>query len=85
MTRAFCAAVGIPFVPEALTWEPGGDPGAHNWWDGGSFHHNLARSTGLTPQVCKYIDITQSPARVQQVNRRMQPHYDRLHAHRITL
>ncbi|MDA9347634.1 hypothetical protein N9R89_02925 [bacterium] len=26
MVAAFCQAVGIPFLPEAMTWEPGGDP-----------------------------------------------------------
>ena len=84
VTEAFCNAVGIPYLPEALSWEPGGDPSDHSWWDGGSFHHNLAKSTGLTRQVRKYIDITEAPARVQQVHRRMQPHYDHLFAHRIT-
>ena len=85
MTRAFCEAVGIPFIPEALSWEPGGDPSEHSWWDGGSFHANLAKSTGLTPQKRRYVDLDDTPARVQQVYRRMKPHYDRLHAHRIRL
>ena len=83
MTRAFCEAVGISYIPEALHWESGGDPSEHSWWDGGSFHHNLARSTGLTRQARKYVDITECPARVQQVHRRMVPHYERLYAHRI--
>ncbi|MEM7733932.1 MAG: sulfotransferase family protein [Pseudomonadota bacterium] len=85
MTQAFCKGVGIPYMPEALSWEPGGDPSEHSWWDGGSFHANLARSTGLTRQTRKYIDITESPARVQQVYRRMIPHYEHLHAHRIVV
>ena len=81
--QAFCDAVGIPFIEDALSWEAGGDPSAHSWWDGGSFHANLARSTGLTPQPRKYIDIAEAPACVRQVHRRMKPHYDRLHAHRL--
>ena len=85
MTEAFCTAVNIPFMPDALTWQPGGDPGAHSWWDGGSFHKNLARSTGLMPQKRKYVELSDTPPRVQQVYRRMKPHYDRLHAHRIPL
>ncbi|MEL7097536.1 MAG: sulfotransferase family protein [Pseudomonadota bacterium] len=84
MTQAFCDAVDIPFLPEALSWEPGGDPSAHSWWDGGSFHANLANSTGLTRQARTYIDITEAPSPVQQVHRRMRPHYDHLYAHRIT-
>jgi len=85
MTAKFCNRVGIPFIKEALTWEPGGDPSEHSWWDGGSFHANLAQSTGLTPQVRKYVEVKDSPERVQQVHRRMKPHYDHLHQHRIRL
>ena len=84
MTAAFCEAVGIPFIEEALTWEAGGDPSAHSWWDGGSFHANLANSTGLAPQQRKYVDLEDAPERVRRVHRRMRPHYDHLHRHRIT-
>ncbi|MEM6496427.1 MAG: sulfotransferase family protein [Pseudomonadota bacterium] len=85
MTRAFCAAVDIPFIEEALTWEAGGDSSAHSWWDGGSFHANLAKSTGLVPQQRNYVDHDGTPERVRRVHGRMQPHYARLHAHRIQL
>lgn len=85
MTQAFCEAVGIRFLAHALTWEPGGDPSAHSWWDGGSFHANLASSTGLTPQKRKYVDLETTPERVRRVHRRMKPHYDHLYAHRLTL
>jgi hypothetical protein len=81
--EAFCEAVGIPFIKEALSWEPGADTGQYSWWDGGSFHENLKRSTGLTTQKRKYVDISDAPARVQHVHKRMKPHYDRLYANRI--
>ncbi|MEM6577055.1 MAG: sulfotransferase family protein [Pseudomonadota bacterium] len=84
VTEAFCMAVGIPFLEHALTWEPGGDPSEHSWWDGGSFHHNLAQSTGLHPQKRRYVEIDKAPTRVRQVHRRMKPHYDRLYAYRIS-
>jgi len=83
ITRAFCAAVGIPFIAEALSWEAGGDPSAHSWWDGGSFHANLAQSTGLVPQQRQYVELENTPTRVQQVYRRMRPHYEHLHRHRL--
>jgi len=85
MTEAFCNAVGLIFKPEALSWEPGGDPSEHSWWDGGSFHHNLAKSTGLKPQQRHYVELDSTPLRVQQVYRRMKPHYDRLYQSRIVL
>jgi len=83
ITAAFCDAVEIPFIPEALTWPAGGDPSEHSWWDGGSFHANLAQSTGLTPQPRKYIDLEDAPERVRRVYRRMMPHYQHLFDHRL--
>ena len=83
ITAAFCDAVEIPFIPEALTWPAGGDPSEHSWWDGGSFHANLAQSTGLTPQPRKYIDLEDAPERVRRVYRRMMPHYQHLFDHHL--
>ncbi len=83
ITEKFCDSVGIPFLKDALTWEAGGNPSEHSWWDGGSFHGNLAQSTGLKPQTRKYIELENSPPRVQQVHRRMKPHYDHLYKHRL--
>jgi len=68
VTKAFCNAVGIP---------------EHSWWDGGSFHQNLAQSTGLVAQERRYVELESAPARVQQVYRRMKPHYDRLYQYRV--
>ncbi|MBC6405965.1 MAG: sulfotransferase family protein [Rhodospirillales bacterium] len=83
MTRAFCAAVDIPFIAQALTWEAGGDPAAHSWWDGGSFHANLAQSTRLKPQTRRSVEIADAPERVRRVHRRMKPHYDHLYRNRL--
>ena len=85
MTAQFCAAVGIPFIESALSWKAGGDPSAHSWWDGGSFHANLAQSTGLTRQERRYVSLEAAPNRVRQVHRRMLPHYSHLHQHRIQI
>ena len=59
----------------SLRWEAGGDPSAHSWWDGGSFHANLAKSTGLVPQTRRYIDLKDAPERVRRVHAQMLPHY----------
>ena len=84
MTEAFCGAVGIPFLPEALTWEMGADTGQYSWWDGGSFHANLKASTGLKRQERRYVELDAAPERVRRVHRRMKPHYDHLYQHRLT-
>ncbi|MEO1563881.1 MAG: sulfotransferase family protein [Pseudomonadota bacterium] len=82
MVALWCEAVGIPFVESALSWEPGARDEV-SWWDGGSFHANLKNSDGLKPQKRKYVDIKETPTRVQEVHARMKPHYDHLFAHRI--
>mgnify|MGYP000270818154 CR=1 FL=1 len=83
--EAFCARVGIPFVEDALRWEPGASTAAYSWWDGGSFHANLRDSTGLAPQPRRYVELDEAPERVREVYRRVKPHYDRLRAHRVVL
>jgi hypothetical protein len=83
MVKAFCQAVDIPYIPEALSWEPGADTSDYSWWDGGSFHANLRASTGLEPQARRYIEVTDAPDRVRRVHRRMKPHYDHLFQYRI--
>ena len=83
IVSAFCNSVGIPFLPKAMNWKAGKDPSAHSWWDGGSFHANLAQSTGLKPQIRRYVDIADTPERVQRVYMGMKPHYEHLYQHRI--
>ena len=83
MVALFCESVGIDFIESAMSWQPGAETEQYSWWDGGSFHKNLSTSTGLAPQARRYVELTDTPARVQQVHRRMKPHYDRLYAHRV--
>lgn len=83
IVEAFCDAVDIPFIKEALSWEPGGNPAEHSWWDGGAFHANLAQSTGLKRQARKYVELSDTAPRVQQVYRRMKPHYEHLYQYRL--
>ncbi len=82
MTEAYCHAVGIPFLPEALSWKPGARDEV-SWWDGGSFHENLRNSDGLKPQKRTYIDISDAPDRVKEIHETTLPHYEHLFAHRL--
>jgi len=83
MTKAFCDAVGITFIEEALTWEADRNPSLHSWWDGGSFHEKLSKSTGLKSQKRNYIKIEEAPKRVRRIYNRMKPHYEHLLKYRI--
>jgi hypothetical protein len=44
--RAWCEAVGIPFVPAALAWEPGHREGWDRWSD---WHATTTRTSGFLP------------------------------------
>merc|ERR1719331_627270 len=87
---AFCEAVDIPYIPEALTFKPEQKSAfsAHVGWNKKNpheyYHDNAVNSTGLKPQDrSKYIDMAEAPARIQQMYRRMLPHYKHLHQYRI--
>ncbi|MEM7045773.1 MAG: sulfotransferase family protein, partial [Pseudomonadota bacterium] len=84
LIELWCEAVGIPFMPEALSWEPGARDEV-SWWDGGSFHANLRASDGLKPQKRRYVDINDAPRRVQDVYDDVLPHYRHLYAHRLSM
>jgi len=55
----------------------------YSWWDSGSFHSNLSQSTGLKPQQRKYVEIQNTPPRVQKVYRKMKLHYQHLYKFRL--
>lgn len=82
MVKAWCQAVGIRFIPEALSWQPGARDEV-SWWDGGSFHANLRNSDGLRPQKRKYIDISQAPDRVKRIYDAVLPHYEQIFPYRL--
>ena len=83
MVELWCDAVGIKFIPEALTWKPGPRKEV-SWWDGGSFHENLKKSNGLKKQPLETVDFEESPDRVKEVYEIVRPHYEHLVSHRIT-
>jgi hypothetical protein len=84
MVEAWCSSVGIPFIPDALSWEHG-ERDAVSWWDGGSFHSNLRNSDGLKAQKRKYLDISDAPDRVKEIYDIVQPHYQHLYNHRLSV
>jgi len=83
IVETYCNAVGIPFIPEALSWEPG-ERNEVSWYDGGSWHGNLRDSDGLKPQPRQYIDISDAPDRVKEIYEICLPHYEQLYPHRLT-
>ena len=80
VVEAWCDAVGIPFLPAALSWEPGPRDEV-SWWDGGSFHQNLRDSDGLKPQPVTSADVSTGPPWVQDLVEELTVHYDHLRSH----
>ncbi len=82
VVRAWCEAVGIDFIEEALSWSPGKRDEV-SWWDGGSFHENLRNSDGLKPQPTKPVTLEDAAPRVKAVMPELMPHYTHMRQHRI--
>ena len=82
IVAAWCQAVGIEFMPEALSWTPG-ERSEVSWYDGGSWHANLRDSDGLKPQPRRYIDISDAPDRVKAMYEAALPHYEHMHQYRL--
>lgn len=78
---AWCTAVGIAFMPEALRWEPG-ERKQMSWYDGGSWHANLENSTGLTRQKRDYVAIDHND-HLKRAYELCQPHYEAMRQHRL--
>ncbi len=64
--RAYCAAVGIPFIAEALVWEAG-DRREVSWYGEGTgpWHDNLRESTGIQRPTTGYAPLEDTPRRLE--------------------
>jgi len=85
MVEAYCEAVGIPFIPEALSWEPG-DRDDVLWYDQKQvWHAELKKSDGLKAQPPKHVDISNAPDKAKEFYDIVLPHYEYLYQHRLTI
>jgi len=71
--RAYCEKLGVPFMPESLTWEPGDVLG---WEMGTGWHEEAQESTGIKSQPLE--DDTEVPAGLEGVYERCLPYYAEL-------
>ncbi|NKB61779.1 MAG: sulfotransferase family protein [Gammaproteobacteria bacterium] len=84
IVERWCQGVGVPFIPDALSWEAG-DRSEVSWYDGGSWHASLRNSDGLKPQPRRYVDIVDAPAHVRAIYDIVLPHYEHMHSYRLTV
>lgn len=75
--RAYCAAVDIPFVADALTWRPRNVP-EFSTWD--LWHDQAQHSHGIGDVARTRPDL---PSHLEQMYRRCLPYYGRLRAARL--
>ncbi|NNE23409.1 MAG: sulfotransferase family protein [Rhizobiales bacterium] len=85
LVEVYCDAVGIPFIADALSWQPGARSEVL-WYDTNSvWHENLKTSDGLKPQPRRNSDVSKTPEWVQEMYADFLPHYEHMHAHRLTI
>ncbi|MEM7236416.1 MAG: sulfotransferase family protein [Pseudomonadota bacterium] len=84
MVRTYCEALDIPFIQEALSWEPGARDDVL-WYDGNDeiWHASLRDSDGLKPIPRKHVDPRDLPSTLAGYYNGFMDHYSTLHAHRL--
>lgn len=78
MIRAYCEKLGVTFIPEALSWEPGEVAGWEMWAD---WHEEAAESTGIKSQPIEADTVI--PEGLQGVYEQCLPYYEELHEKRL--
>lgn len=82
VTVVWCEAICIPFMGDALEWGTS-DRAEHSWWEGGSWHGKLERSTGFVRQERDYVAVDHNE-HLRSTHALCRPHYEALRSHRLT-
>jgi sulfotransferase family protein len=77
---AYCAAVGLPFVPRALTWEPGERP---EWRRYARWHVDASASSGFERYEHAYPHTVENSPDLARFAAHHRPFYERLYAQRL--
>jgi hypothetical protein len=77
IVATYCEKIGVPFIPEALTWEPREVP---EWemWD--EWHEDAQKSTGIGKVSRKEVELSEE---LEEVSHRCLPYYEAMYAKRI--
>jgi hypothetical protein len=82
VVAAYCAWAGIGYLPEALTWSPGGLP---EWELSREWHRDVAASSGLGSVAAGGgLDVEGHPVLSAYLDYHL-PYYEALHARRLLL
>ncbi|MFD7656687.1 sulfotransferase family protein [Actinosynnema sp. NPDC059797] len=80
LVRAYCERVGLEFLPEALSWEPGE---REHWRRTGRWHAEVAESSGLVAKAPERRETPDTNEHLRRVAEHHQPFYDELARHRL--
>jgi sulfotransferase family protein len=79
---AFCAAVGLPFDPRALTWERGEQA---EWQRTARWHTDASNSSGFERRERAYPHTVENCPKLARYAARHRPFYERLYEQRMNL
>jgi hypothetical protein len=77
---SYCAAVGLPFIPRALTWEPGERP---EWRRSARWHVDVSASSGFEQPERVYPHTVENSRDLARIAAYHRPFYERLYAQRL--
>lgn len=81
MIKAYCQAVGIPFIPEALEWQttvpPEFEVGAKTW------HADVLKTTGFQRRMERFGPELKQDPRFEKFYEASLPHYQAMYEHRL--
>jgi hypothetical protein len=77
---AYCAAVGLPFIPRALAWEPGE---RSEWRRSARWHVDASVSSGFGQHERAYPHTVENSDQLARFAAHHLPFYEQLHAQRL--
>ena len=77
---AYCAAVGLPFIPSALTWQPGEQP---EWRQYARWHVDASASSGFERHEHVFQHTVENSPDLARFAAHHRPFYERLYAQRL--
>ncbi|NET56701.1 MAG: sulfotransferase family protein [Symploca sp. SIO2E6] len=81
--QAYCDAVGIPFMPQALTWKPKIQPEVSQWE--GGWHTHLESSQGFQERTKKDYALIEDNEHLKRAYEYCLPYYQKLYEHRLRI
>ncbi|MFE9818646.1 sulfotransferase family protein [Streptomyces sp. NPDC005773] len=78
VVAAYCEGVGLPFLPEALTWEPGERA---EWRQNERWHRDASASSAFSAPERAYAVTVENDPRLRGFYQHHLPYYERLIAH----